>query len=246
MMKVQLKSLISTTALVAVALFASSQVAHAGTIIKLNLGGTGPDIQYTGGLLGVLSTVNDGGPYGDQATAIEYVGDLDFLADEPFAVASYSLSNVLAAGPASVINGQVGQLFNGGSFQLYDSSGDLLLDVTIGASAFSGFVGSTTGAEFSIDNGLVQGGWLAQYLVDDSITFSIALNGINGPSGLNITPLGPPIIAPPFEIIPATINAFTADASKIIGGEVVPEPATGLLMVLGSIAATGLVRRRAS
>ena len=53
----------------------AGNTADAGTIIKLSLGNTGPDIEYSGG---VLSTVDDGivGTPGDQNTSIDF---LDFL-----------------------------------------------------------------------------------------------------------------------------------------------------------------------
>ena len=53
--------------------------APANTIIKLNLGGVGPDIGMNGN--GQLATVNDGiaGTTGDQNTNIEYTDFLDFI-----------------------------------------------------------------------------------------------------------------------------------------------------------------------
>src|SRR5262245_27169360 len=89
-------------AIAAVLLFFSSEAAQAGTIIKLSLGGTGPDLTYTGGAGGVLSTVNDGngGTTGDQNTAIDFLDFLSAIPDIPTSIASYSLSGVTAAGPA--------------------------------------------------------------------------------------------------------------------------------------------------
>jgi hypothetical protein len=246
MMKNLLKSF---SALAAVAmLLASAQLVNAGTILKLSLGDTGPDVEYSGGAGGVFSTFNDTDPTttGEQNTAIDFVGDLaPFFADVLTPIASYSLNGVTAAGLASVVNGQVGQLFAGGDFQLYDPANTLLLDVDLTSSALSGFVGSTAGAEFSINNGIVVGGTLAPYLDATSISFSIALTGINDPAGMTITPVGLPIIMPGLTIQPATVNAFTADADKLVAADVIiPEPGTVLLLGLGGLACVSMIRRR--
>jgi hypothetical protein len=139
----------------------------------------------------------------------------------------------------------VSQLFTGGEFQLYDPGNNLLLDVDLTTSNFSGFVGSSTGAEFSINNGIVMGGSLAPYLDANSISFSIALTEI-GPGGLGVSNLGVPQIIPGFGTLrTAELNAFTADADKLIAAEVIiPEPGTLLLLAIGGLMAA-FPRRRA-
>src|SRR4051812_2906375 len=81
-----------------------SLVSRAGTIIKLDLGGVGPDLQMNAG--GVLSTVNDGhaATAGDQDTAIAYTGFLAplFANVTPPPAASFSLSGLQAVGAAQV------------------------------------------------------------------------------------------------------------------------------------------------
>jgi hypothetical protein len=206
---------------------------------------------YSGGALGVFSTVDDGNgtTTGEQNTAIDFVGALSSYADILTADASYTLRDVTADGMASVIlpSGQVGQGFIGGSFELYDASNTLLLSVNLTKSALAGTVGGTTGAEFSITDGVVSGGTLAPLLSPTTVSFSIAMTGINNLSGpgLAITPVGPAYTAGPFTIQPATVNPFTADADKLIAAEVVPEPATTLL-IIGTLSASAIVRRRAS
>jgi hypothetical protein len=246
MMLLQLKNSFRAAAAAALVV-CSAQFANAGTIIKLSLGDVTPDVEYSGGPGGVLSTVDDtnGGTTGEQDTAIDYVGDLSFLTDVLTATASYTLNGVTAAGPASVMGGSVFQLMAGGDFQLYDPANVLLLDVDLASSALTGVVGGSSGAEFSITDGVVVGGSLAPLLVADTVSFSIALGDINGGAGLGITPIGPPIIVPPLPpLIPATIDPFTADADKLIGADVIPEPATAMLLVLGGLSAVTMIRRR--
>jgi hypothetical protein len=115
MMKIHMKAFIGVAAMAAV-LFASTQIASAGTIIKLSLGATSPDLEYDSG---VFSTTDDGigGPAspGDQNTSVDF---LDFLSDIPDIVtniASYSLNGVAADGPAILFAGQITQPFLGGT-----------------------------------------------------------------------------------------------------------------------------------
>jgi hypothetical protein len=251
MMKIHLTSFLA--AAVAAFVMLSAQFVGAGTILKLSLGDTGPDLEYSGGPGGVFSTVDDGAlpaTLGEQNTAVEFVGDLDaFFADILTPTASYTLNGVTASGLATVLGpvpgvGQIGLLLDGGEFQLYDDSNNLLLDVDLDSSTLSGFTGSTTGAEFSINNGIVVDGLLADYLDDDSISFSIAMTDINDPVGMTVTPVGLPIPAGPLFLQMAHVNPFMADADKLIAADVIiPEPTTILLLVFGGLSANAFIRR---
>src|SRR5262245_629685 len=95
---------VAACALVCVAV----SLSQAATIIKLNLGGVGPDVGMgppAGQPAGVLSTVDQTGgpsPPGDQLTNIEYTGFLNFIPDVNTNTASFSLNGLNAVGPANV------------------------------------------------------------------------------------------------------------------------------------------------
>src|SRR6476620_2367462 len=78
---------------------------HASTIIKLNLGGVGPDLGLGAPAAlppGILGTVSDGvgATTGDQNTAIEFTSFLDFIPDINTNTGSFTLSNLQEVGPA--------------------------------------------------------------------------------------------------------------------------------------------------
>ena len=233
MMKVLLNGFTSA-ALALLLTFNASQAA----LIKLDLAKTpgpdlGPDIAYAGS---VLATPSDGNALttGSQDTAIVFG---DFLSALPATTGSYSLQNVHANGPATVvfIPGPnitvVSQSLIGGDFQIYNSANVKLLDVSLASSVLSGTAGpaSTTANVFSVTNGTVVGGTLASQIASNSISFSIALTNISG-GGLAVD-------------VNNVLAAFTASATKEIGGNPVPEPSAAILLVLGSLC-TVLRRRR--
>jgi hypothetical protein len=209
----------------AIALLLSIQASKAGTIIKLDLGGTGPDVSYSGG---ILSTVNDGnaGTTGDQNTAIVFTDFLSSQVPNP-TTGSYSLSGATIAGAPTPLGGGVfAQNFSGGDFQIYNSANALLLQVHLGSSLL---VGGGNGAFFSITNGNVTGGSLASQIAPGSVGMSMTLTSISG-GGLSLNGNG-------------GLNSFVADATKEITGTQVPEPAAILLMV-GGFGVASVSRRR--
>jgi len=137
-------------------LVASTSVSRAGTIIKLNLGGVGPDVGLNGG--GVLSTTDDGvaATTGDQNTAVEFTDFLNPIPDINVNAASFSLNNLVAVGPANVFGSLVIQNFAGGQFSLYDPANVLLLQGPLTNSALTGVIGPPgTGALFTTTLGSV-------------------------------------------------------------------------------------------
>jgi hypothetical protein len=199
---------------------------HAATIIKLDLGSTGPDINYSGGVFGKLETVDDNpaGLTGDQATAILFT---DFLSGMGSTTGSYSLTDATATGaPTPLGGGVVMQNFANGNFELYNGANVPLLFVNLSTSLL---VGGGNGAFFNITNGTVTGGTLAPLLASNSIGMSMTLTNISG-GGLTIGGTG-------------HLNSFFADATKEITATQVPEPAA-ILLALGCLLMPLIVRRR--
>jgi hypothetical protein len=226
MMKSHMRMLASA----ALALLLTFQASYAGTIIKLDLSGVGlADVEYSGGPTGVYSTMDDGvaGTTGEQNTSILYTG---FLSSNPATTGSYTLGGATASGPAVVTGTDITQNLSGGSFQLYDSTNTLLLNVNLGLSQIHGNMNSEMGAEFSITNGTVVGGTLAPQLVANSIGTSMTLSDISS-GGLSVGGGG-------------YLNAFFADATKIITAQQIPEPAAIFLALCG--ASVAMIRPRRS
>jgi hypothetical protein len=218
---------------------ATASVLHASTIIKLNLGGVGPDLSMNA--LGVLGTMNDGnaGTTGDQNTDVQYTDFLEAFSDIGTPVASFSLSNLLKAGPAIPVgSGFVVQNFAGGTFSLYDPANALLLSGLLGASSLTGTVGPPgTGAVFTTNVATVTGGSLAPFIVPTSLALSANLTNVNGGAGFSLT--GGELL-----------NPFVADSFVNISGSPtdlgggLPEPGT-LVLAFIALVAGAAVRRRA-
>jgi hypothetical protein len=244
-----------TTSLVGIALCAFALVAqtcNAGTIIKLSLGGDpSVDIEFTGGVGGVLSTADDAAvpaTTGDQNTAVEFLDFLEAIESDILTpTASFSLDGLVASGTATVIGGAiVVQNFAGGTLELYDPANVLLLSGTLGLSALSGKLGPPgAGGLFSTSFAVVTGGTLAPYIDPNSLSLSVALVDINGGAGLSVSPLPPPLPPPPppgFAF--GVLDAFTADASVEIAGEFVPEPSSMALALLAGVSGVASARRK--
>src|SRR4051812_33787441 len=219
----------------ALLIFAAA-AAHAGTIIKLNLGEIGPDVSMNNA--GVLSTANDGiaTTTGDQNTAVEFTGFLNGFPDIALNNASFSLRNLQEVGAPNVFGTLVIQNFNGGTFQLFDPANVLLLSGQLNNSALSGVLGPPgTGALFTTTFSQVTGGTLAPLIAPGSLSLSMNMTNVNGGNGFSVSVVG----AGP------ALNPFLADASVNIAGDpAVPEPGTLMLLLISSAGAIGCVRRR--
>lgn len=206
-------------------------MAQAATIIKLNLAEIGPDVGMNG--LGILQTIDDGNAAttGDQNTAIEFTGFLNFMPDVVLNTGSFSMHNLQAVGPANVIGTLVIQNFVDGNFDLYDPANTLLLSGQLNNSALSGVLGPPgTGALFTTNFSLVTGGTLAPLIGPNSVSLSMNMTNVNGGAGFAVAGGGP------------QLNPFLADAAVNIAGEV-PEPTSLLLALLGTAAAVACGRR---
>lgn len=217
----------------AICLAASSL--NAGTVIKLNVGETSPDVAFAAGVFG---TTDDGnaGTTGMQNTAIEYTDGLDFIPDINTNIGSFTLGGLAAAGPAQVLGTLVIQNFQGGAFSLFDPANVLLLSGTLSSSVLTGVVGPPgTGSVFTTGPVNVAGGTLAPLFAPGSLSLSLTLTNINGGAGLAVGSTAP------------LLQPFTADSTVAIAATVVPEPNTFALFVLGGASAMGLrlrLRRR--
>jgi len=212
---------------------------QAATILKLNLGGVGPDVGMgppAGQPVGVLSTVDQTGgpsPAGDQLTDIEYTGFLNFIPDLNTNTASFSLNGLNAVGAANVFGTLVIQNFNGGVFSLYDPADVLLLQGPMGNSVLTGVTGPPgTGALFTTVLTTVSGGSLAPLIAPGSVSLSMNMTNVNGGNGFAVAGGGP------------QLNPFLADASISIAADQVPEPATLSLIGLGAAAVIAACSRR--
>jgi hypothetical protein len=226
-------------AVLAAALFLvlSTEARAIDTVIKVDLGGTGPDVALTGATFG---TVNDGdaGTVGDQTTGVDFVGPLSFLADI-LSGASFSLGGVNLVGSPTVFNGtNVFQATNGGNFGLWDSANTLLLSGTLAGGSIAGTIGGTTGSFFHTTVFSYTGGSLLAYIQPTPAGLSLALSQITSGQLLGLQTL------PCEGITQCTGNLapFTANASGLLEGTSVPEPASMLLLVSGLFG--GLVARR--
>jgi hypothetical protein len=215
---------------------ASSQL-YAGTIIKLTLGDDdAPDIEFSGGVGGILRTTDDShvsGSTGDQNTAVEFLDVLDSQAADILTdTASFTLDGLLVDGPANVLGGFfVVQEFTGGTLSLYDAANTLLLSGTLNDSALAGVLGPPAAAGvITTTFGEFTGGTLAGFLDPDSLSLSISLANINDGAGLSVTS--------------DVLNAFEADATAIIGADPVPEPGSVALLLIGGLFVTGSARFR--
>ena len=227
-------TIIYAIAICASAFFAASS-SNAATIIKLNLGGVGPDVAMPAGVLGTMS---DGIPAttGDQNTDVEFTGFLDGpFPDITTTDASFSLSGLAPVGPPTVFGSLVIQSFFGGTFTLYNNDvlNTVLLTGPMTTSALTGVIGPPgTGGLFTTTLGPATGGTLAPLLFPGTVSLSMNLSNVNGGLGFGVSGL-PPVLLP-----------FAADSSVSISADPIPEPATLALVLLGSAVAAASARRR--
>ena len=230
----------TSTIVCAIAICASAFLAvsssNAATIIKLNLGGVGPDVAMPAALLGTMS---DGiaATTGDQNTDVEFTSFLDGpFPDITTTDASFSLSGLAPVGPPTVFGTLVIQSFLGGTFTLYNNDvlNTVLLTGPMTTSALTGVIGPPgTGGLFTTTLGTATGGTLAPLLAAGTVSLSMNLTNVNGGLGFGVSAGLPSFLLP-----------FTADSSVSISANPIPEPATLVLVIFGSVAAAASARRR--
>ena len=225
------------------------ELSHAGTIIKLGLGGDAPaDIDFDGTTLRTVDATVPPDP-GDQKTRIDYQDFLSGMTDIVLPDASFSLGDLkavpLGSPEASVFGGfLVIQDFTGGTFELYDTAPGhgLLLSGKLANSTLTGPIGPpATGALFTTSFAMVTGGSLAPLIDPATLTLSMNLSSINNGAGLSVTTHGGFGAG-----VYYTLDSFQADASvNIAADQAVPEPATiGLLLIATVLAGSSIQRQR--
>jgi hypothetical protein len=212
----------------------AASAVEASTIIKLNLGGVGPDVAMNA--QGALSTVDDAiaGTTGNQNTAIEYTGFLEPIADIDSAAASFTLSGLQTAGIVQQLGSLATQGFFGGQLSLWDSANNLLLTGSLSNSVLTGVIGPPgTAALFTTSLSSISGGSLKPFIADGSVSLSMSLTNLNGGLGLAISD--------------SLLQPFTADATLGLAGDSsglnAPEPSAFVLLGMGCV---GLFARRRS
>jgi|GEM_PF-2903639 len=223
--------------------------AHAETIVKLGLGSAGPDIQLVDG---VLSTVDDGSAAspGDQTSDVTFHGFVaGSVADiTPPNEGSFSLSGVSMVGSPFVVNqglfSLVTQQTTGGTFDLYDEAGDILLSATLEDGSLHGTTGaSATGGFITLNLGTFTGPAADEFdvlfsqLAPETASLAISLTDVSSPNG-----------APGLSVANDLLENFSADATANVGadpiGTVLPEPSSNCLAALGCLALLAWRRRR--
>lgn len=214
-------------------LFLSTAVS-ADTIVKFDLGGTGPDVVYSGGVFSTIADPN--GLAGDQTTGINFTGFLEGVIANIISGASFSIDNVMATGGASLVGPVIVQQTTGGTFGLWDASNSLLLSGTLGSGTITGAVGGIAGSLFSTSVFSFTGGSLLSLVADTPAGISFALTNImsGGVVGMNTI----------FDAATQTniLRDFNSDASGQITGNAIPEPST--MILFGSALLGGVIRRK--
>src|SRR5262249_36498908 len=139
------------------------------------------------------------------------------------------------------------QNYTGGTLQLWDPAGVLLLGLKLGGRQLVGNTAplAATGGEVSTTLGSPipwpAGGGLGPPIAPNSLGPTIGLIDVNNGAGLSLASsvsIGPGISQGP-------LNDFSANATGSLAATGVPEPATISLIVMGFVAG-GVLRRRHS
>jgi len=243
-------SLLRRSLLMVACSLCATNICSAETIVKLNLGSTGPDIHLQNG---VLSTVDDednsASSPGDQGTGTTFHGFVDGVdgivdINAP-AQSSFSLSGVSLLGSSFAVElgafSLITQATTGGLFELFDENGGVLLTGSLtngslhgtsGLSAAGGFLtadlGSFTGPnDHSFDK-------LFSLLAPGSASLAMSLTDVSsGPNGKR-----------GFQVLDDMLQDFSADASANIGADPIPEPTSLGLLLVGFVGVLGSLRRR--
>jgi hypothetical protein len=211
-----------------------SPAVNADTIIKFDLGANN-DVEFVGG---IFQTVNDGvaSTPGNQNSDIDFTGFLDASFADILSGASVTISNIVASAEVNVFGTIISQTTNGGSINLWSNTGSLLLSAAFGEGNIAGSIDGVTGSFFNTSSMTYTGGSLLSHVSPTQAGLSLALSGIE--SGLF------PGMTVSYNTSTDTfeLDSFRADASGLLSGNPIPEPASMLL--LSSAILGGIVSRR--
>lgn len=244
-----MRSIFWSGLVVSAAVLFSSPVVSGETIVKLNFGSTGPDVQL---IDGVFSTIDDGDSApGDQITTVDFDGFVEAGGHTDITIpnqGSFSLFGVDLVGTPDVSSGvftSVTQVTTGGSFELYDGVGNILLTGTLTDGLLHGSSGAAaTGSFFAANLGTFTGpntaglDGLFSMLDPDSAALSISLTDVvslpGGDPGLLVDNGG--------------LLNFSSDATGNISAEaklgpVLPEPSASLMAIFGVLGLLGMRKK---
>ncbi len=210
--------------------------ANATAIIRLDLStDSGTNFAYDGSTSAFQTIDSASGLPGDQQTDVQFEQDLASLSDI-MSGASFTLTGVNANGNAIVAGSTIIQNTTGGSFDLYDDAGSLLLSGAFDDGSLIGSLSSTSGTFFDTNSIDFTGGSLLSLIDPNNGAFSIAL--------INIFSGGNPGLA----LSGNSLASFLSNGSVLIEAQTptaVPEPMSMTLLISG-LAGMGLARKKRS
>lgn len=211
-----------------------SSVANADTIIKFDLGANN-DVEFVGG---IFRTVNDGiaSTPGNQNSDIDFTGFLDASFADILSGASVTISNIVASAEVNVLGTIISQATNGGSINLWSNTGSLLLSAALGEGNIAGSIDGVTGSFFNSSVMTYTGGSLLSHVSSSPAGLSLGLSGIQSGIFPGMT-VSYNTTTDAFEL-----DSFRADASGLLTGNPIPEPASMLL--LSSALLGGIITKR--
>lgn len=224
--------------------FALNAVATPVSIIKVGLGESAvstPDLAVIGGVLGTVSEA-DSSVFGAQDTNVDFIGFLsgmtDIISGAEFTIADVALDGAVNLIPLSGSVTAVNQATDGGTFELKDDGGNVLLTGALDKGLISGAVGSTTGSFFNTTVATFTGGSLLAYVssVPAGLSFSLTSIESGALSGLQYGCDNQEL---------CTLSDFNSVATGNIEGAEVPEPFTAGLLLTG-LGAGALIRKRSA
>jgi hypothetical protein len=197
----------------------------ADTILRFDFGGSvvAGDFALNSG---VASSNDDGDglTVGLQTTGFTFDGFLNPYFADISAGASLSIGGISTSGSPFVSGPSVLQGTNGGTFEFYDASNQLLLSGALAAGILSGATGDSTAVYSSAAPATLNGGLLLPYIDANSAFLTIALGNVRTGSSTGLA------------VGSSGLLNFTANATgQLDAFAAVPEPTTLILCSFASL-----------